>query len=214
MERMKPSTAAVIGDLVGSRAARDRAGLHRRLATVLDGANRHFHPVSAFRVTAGDEFQARFATVGEALRATFWLRLELHPDADLRHGIGWGPVEVLGDDPPVEDGPAWWAARAAIEHVAGEARRAQRQLRTAYRLAEGYDGPAPDAVNAALVCRDHVVGSSSARSLRLLRGLLAGTSQTALARDEGISASAVSQRLRKDGLAAVLAADELLGGVR
>jgi hypothetical protein len=76
------------------------------------------------------------------------------------------------------------------------------------------DGPDPDAVNAALMCRDQMVGSVSQRSLRLLRGTLDGRTQAELATDEGISASAVSQRVRHDGLAVVLAADELLRRVR
>lgn len=206
--------ATLLGDLVASRTAADRAGLHHHLARLLETANQRLEPVAPFRITVGDEFQARFATVGEALRATLWLRLALQPHSDLRHGVGWGPVEVLGDDPPVEDGPGWWAARAAIEAVKSEAARpATRRLRTAYRLAEGYAGPDPAAVNAALVCRDHVVGSASARSSRLLWGTLEGRSQAALAEQEGISPSAVSQRMRHDGLAAVLVADELLGGV-
>jgi hypothetical protein len=67
------------------------------------------------------------------------------------------------------------------------------------------------AVNAALLCRDHLVGSLSDRSLRLLRGLMdPHTTQGRLAAAEGISASAVSQRVRTDGLGVVLAAHELL----
>jgi hypothetical protein len=86
-------------------------------------------------------------------------------------------------------------------------------LRTAYRRAEETDGPEPGAVNAALICRDQMIGSVSERSLRLLRGVLDGSSQAELAAAEGISASAVSQRMRNDGLAVVVAADELLRGV-
>src|SRR5690606_39623358 len=48
------------------------------------------------------------------------------------------------------------------------------------------------------------------RALRLLRGLLAGRTQAELAEDEGISPSAVSQRVRNDGLAVIVAADEML----
>ena len=45
-------------------------------------------------------------------------------------------------------------------------------VRTAYRNAADDDGPDANAVNAALLCRDHLLGSVHARSLRLLRGLL------------------------------------------
>ena len=136
------------------------------------------------------------------------------PRREVRHGVGWGAVAVLADEPRVEDGPGWWAAREAIDAVKTEAARARtRLLRTAYRRAEQTDGPDPGPVNAALMCRDHLIGSASDRSLRLLRGTVDGLSQAQLADEEGISASAVSQRMRNDGLAVILAADDLLGGV-
>jgi hypothetical protein len=213
---MKPGdpVATVIGDAVRSRAAVDRSGLHARLTSVLGRANELLRPVVPLRITVGDEFQGCFGSVGEALHASLWLRLHLAP-AQLRHGLGWGSVAVLADEPRVEDGPGWWAARDAIDAVKADARRAgTRLLRTAYRRAEGTGGPDPDAVNAALMCRDQMVGSVSPRSLRLLRGVVDGRSQAELAEEEGISPSAVSQRMRNDGLAVVVAADELLGGLR
>jgi hypothetical protein len=143
-----------------------------------------------------------------------WLRLHLAPE-QLRHGVGWGSVAVLADEPRVEDGPGWWAARDAIESVKGDATRAgTRLLRTAFRRAAETDGPDPAPVNAALMCRDQLLGSVSERSLRLLRGTLDGRTQAELASVEGVSASAVSQRMRHDGLVVVVAADELLRGVR
>ena len=48
----------------------------------------------------------------------------------------------------------------------------------------------------------------------MLRGTLAGRTQAELAEDEGISASAVSQRVRHDGLAVIAATDELMRIVR
>jgi len=217
---MKPesSVATVIGDVVQSRTSPDRTALHAGLVALLVQANAALEPVVPLRITVGDEFQGCFSAVGEALHATLWLRLQLAPQAELRHGVGWGRVDVLADNPRVEDGPGWWAARAAIESVKLEAgRAATRHLRTAYRRADegdGTDGPDPDPVNAALMCRDQMVGSVSERSLRLLRGTIAGRSQAELAEDEAISASAVSQRVRNDGLAVIVAAGELLRRVR
>ena len=207
----EPSVATVIGDVVRSRAAADRPALHARLASLLEDANAELEPVVPLRITVGDEYQGCFGTVGDALHAALWLRVQLAPQADLRHGVGWGSVAVLADSPRIEDGPGWWAARAAIESVKLEAARpATRQVRTAYRRAEDTEGPEPDAVNAALMCRDQMIGSVSERSIRLLRGTLAGRTQAELAEDEEISASAVSQRVRNDGLAVIAMTDELL----
>ena len=206
--------ATLIGDVVGSRTSVDRPALHEQLVATLAEANSRLRPVVPLRITVADEFQGCFATVGEAVHASLWLRLRLAP-VQLRHGLGWGEVAVLTEEPRVEDGPGWWVARAAIEAVKADASKAgTRLLRTAYRLAGETDGPDPGAVNAALICRDQMIGSVSERSLRLLRGVLDGDSQAELAEAEGISASAVSQRVRNDGLAMVVAADELLRGVR
>jgi hypothetical protein len=217
--------ATVLGDVIGSRGFRDRRDLHSRLVGRLDELNELLRAeeretgvsilVSPLRVTAGDEYQGTFTTVGGALRTTGWLRLALMPDIDVRHGLGWGPVEILDDEPRVEDGPGWWVARAAVVAVEEEATRAgHRRRRTAYRCAEGYEGPDPDAVNAALVLRDELIGGLSDRSLGVLRGLLSGRTQREIADKHGVSPSAVSQRVRNDGLAALVASERLLGGLR
>ena len=60
--------------------------------------------------------------------------------------------------------------------------------------------------------RDEIVGGLSARSLSVLRGLLDGRTQREIADELGISPSAVSQRVRADGLGGVLIADEMMKG--
>lgn len=207
-------TATLIGDVVASRQAGERAVLHDRLVDLLATINESFHPSTPLRFTVGDEFQGAFATVGLALQASLRLRLGLLPDHDVRHGLGWGEVTVLQEEPRVEDGPGWWAARDAI-HVVQEAQehRGTRYRRTAFRAADEAGGPDEDLVDAALDLRDAAVGGLSPRSLSVLRGLLAGRTQRELAGSLGISASAVSQRVRADGLSALVAADLRLGRV-
>lgn len=225
MSRMKASPSwVVIGDLVGSRRAADRLATHQRLATVLHEVNATLaaagQEVDPLRITAGDEFQGTVASLGAAVTASLRLRAGLLPDADVRTGIGFGDVTVLQEEPRVEDGPGWWAARAAITRVEAEAERAALHgLRTLYVVAPeaervGAPGGPPDPapVNAALMVRDHTVSRLSSRSLSVLRGLLAGRTQKDIARELGVSPSAVSQRVRSDGLAVLVAADELMGG--
>ncbi len=208
----EPSTAALIGDVVASRGVDDRSALHEALTATLEATNRELVPAVPLRITVGDEYQGCFATVGGALRAALRLRLALQPDVDVRHGVGWGPVSVLSEEPRVEDGPGWWAARAAIETVhAAEARAASRGLRTAYERAGGSPGPDPAAVNAALVARDQLLAGVGEQSLSVVSGMLRGVSQRRIAAELGVSASAVSQRIRRDGLAAVVRVDELFG---
>lgn len=206
------TSTTLIGDLIGSRGSDDRQGLHARFERALAEVNELFDPPTPMRMQVGDEYQGVFSTLGDALSASLLVRLALHPEGDIRHGIGRGDVEVLGTSPRVEDGPGWWAARAAVERVVeSEARAARRTLRTAFVAAD----PDPDVplVNASLLLRDELVTGLSDRSVSVLRGLLAGKTQRDLAEELGISPSAVSQRVRADGLGTILAAHELLGGI-
>lgn len=214
MEPMKSSASrcTLIGDIVGSRGSVDRADLHRAVEAALRQVDDAVPSLTGLRVTVGDEFQGSYATLGEALDAGLRVRLALLPDVDTRVGIGRGSVTTLDPDRGIEDGPGWWAARSAVEAAEeAAAKPATRHVRTALRVAASEDDTAVDAVNAALLCRDHLVGSCSERSIRLLRGLMQPhTTQGDLATLEGISPSAVSQRVRADGLGAVLAAHDLL----
>lgn len=202
--------ATLIGDVVASRRSPDRAALHRSVIAALREARDD--AVDPPALTVGDEFQGTYRSVGAAIDATLAIRLAVEPTVDIRFGIGWGTVTVLDDR--IQDGPGWWAAREAIEWTA----EAQRQptmslLRTAFRNATP-EGPDANAVNAALICRDQLLGSLDERSRRLLRGLLAGRTKKDLATMEGISASAVSQRSVRDGLDVLVAASTALRGIR
>ncbi|SBS74976.1 conserved hypothetical protein [uncultured Mycobacterium sp.] len=198
--------AALIGDVVDSRHASDRGQLHRRMTEALADTPLAF--------TVGDEFQGSYPTLGEALDAALAVRLAVAPEIDVRFGIGWGEVTVLDAGTGIQDGPGWWSAREAIEWTAAAQQQpALATVRTAYRR-NGDTGPDPDAVNAALLCRDHLLGSMDARSLRLLRGLLDHKTKKELAAMEGISASAVSQRTARDGLDLLVLASEQLRALR
>ena len=175
MRQMKsdPSSglrATLIGDVVGSRTVADRAGAHRMLNKALrDVADEAVDP-PAF--TVGDEFQGAYTTVGLAIDAALSLRLAVAPEIDVRFGIGWGAVTMLDEAAGIQDGPGWWAAREAIEWTAS----AQRQpglalVRTSFRGAAGSRTDV-DAINAALICRDHLLGSLDDRSTRIVKALL------------------------------------------
>lgn len=207
--------ATLIGDVVGSRRAADRGAVHRALTAAVAAVNDELGPRTPLRITIGDEYQGAFDTLGEALRATLRLYVGLGLDGvDIRHGLGWGEVGLLTAEPRVEDGPGWWAAREAIDAVeAAQRQAASRHLRTAYRLVQGGDGPDPAAVNAALVARDQLLDGVDGRGLSVLSGMLAGMSQGEISTRLGISASAVSQRVRRGGIATLLRVDQLLGQV-
>src|SRR5215471_720486 len=162
--------ATVIGDVVGSRRARDRPALHRRVATALRQVAGGAIDPPAF--TVGDEFQGSYGTLGAAIDAALTVRLSLAPETDVRFGIGWGTVAILDAEAGIQDGPGWWMARAAIQQTAD----AQRQpgftlVRTTFR-ADDDTRTDVAAVTAALICRDHLLGSLDERSVRIVRGLM------------------------------------------
>ena len=213
MKRLASSglRATVIGDVVGSRQVADRSAQHHLLNAALREIAEGAIDPPAF--TVGDEFQGSYPTVGLAIDAALSLRLAVSPRIDVRFGIGWGAVMVLDADAGIQDGPGWWAAREAIEWTAS----AQRQpglalVRTSFRV-NGEDRPDTDAINAALLCRDHLLGSLDERSLRILKGLLSSHTKKDIAAAEGISASAVSQRAGRDGLDLIVLASQYLRGV-
>lgn len=208
MKLKSSSRATLIGDVVGSRTVADRAGAHRSLNQALrDVAGSAIDP-PAF--TVGDEFQGAFTTVGLAIEAALSVRLAVAPDIDVRFGIGWGTVTMLDETAGIQDGPGWWAAREAIEWTAS----AQRQpgltlVRTSFRVS-GETRSDSDAVNAALICRDHLLGSLDDRSTRIVKALLNNQTKKDIAASEGISPSAVSQRSGRDGLDLIVLASEYL----
>ncbi|KRE37871.1 hypothetical protein ASG73_09640 [Janibacter sp. Soil728] len=191
--------ATLIGDVVGSRSAVDRGRLHARLEEVIARVNEITHPVHPVRITVGDEFQGAWERRGQATHAALLLRTGLLPEVETRYGLSYGEVTSLSADGSVQDGPGWWQAREAITMAKGaeaSARADGRVVRTRWRE----DSPVGLVLDVALQHRDLLVDDLDDRSRRLLRGLLAGTSQKDLAQAEEISPTAVSRRVHRDAL--------------
>lgn len=210
MSVLKPLPAVVlIGDVIASRTVADRPALHTSLTQALRTVNSRWG--TDLRITVGDEYQGTVPTLGVATAMALALRLQLLPAYDVRHGIARGQTSVLDAGTQIEDGPGWWAARDAIEAAEQRAEHAiTRSSRTAYR---SVDPTEPiGAVEAALLARDELVGRLDERSLSVLRGLMASRTQRELAEEEGVSASAISQRIRRDGIGVVVSMSEWLEG--
>lgn len=215
---MSSTHVALIGDLVGSREHVSRSAVQQALLAALEVVNAHVAAEQPLEPTIGDELQGVLATPADALRATLLLRLALPAGMDVRCGLGVGRIEVVGRSAYglTQDGPAWWSAREAVDSVKRREKRVPA-LRT--WLADPDPDPTTSTeqpmtqtrlLNAYLLCRDQVVGGLDGRGRRLALGLLDRRTHAELAEAEGISASAVSQRVRRDGLAALVAsADEV-----
>lgn len=199
-------SVAVIADIVGSRTAPDRAAIQRAIDDTVIRVERD-HPFAEQVLTPvlGDELQGTYPTLEAAMASLLLLRLALPDGIECRYGIGVGTMGLIpsrsGD---LAEGPAWWAAREAIESVAADQRRAIPGARTRVSAADGEDARAVRLANAYLFARDHVVGEMTGRARRLAYGRIGGQTQAQLAEAEGISQSAVSQALAAAGVAALI----------
>jgi hypothetical protein len=206
--------ATLIGDLVGSRAAGSRAELQQGLNQVLRRVNEQFQPLQPLEPTVGDEFQGAFDSAVLATRASLMVRLHLlkEQEVDSRFGLGFGKVTVFESRAPIsQDGPGWWAARAAIERAAELAQVGRTEFVRTYFESSGREAELPRsevvALNAFLLCRDAIVAQMKPRSRRLLLGVIMNRPQADLASEERISQSAVSQNLATSGAYAIKAAE-------
>ncbi|HWL37165.1 MAG TPA: SatD family protein [Frankiaceae bacterium] len=215
---------AVIGDLVGSRRAVDRAALQQTLRAALLLANVTWTAADPLTPTVGDEFQGTYDNLMAALDATLLVRVSMPPPFDVRFGIGIGAVTWVDDEPGGafrrQDGQAWWLARDAIDHVAGGARRRHVPSTLRTWVAAAAPDDVPDgrtrsdveipldqriaAINAFLTTRDHLVSGMDARDRRILQRLLVGWQVQEIAEAEEVSPSAVSQRVQRSGAGAIM----------
>ncbi|MHA6525834.1 SatD family protein [Tessaracoccus sp. G1721] len=209
MSAMKAGpVVALLVDIVASRSA-PRDLLHADVLRALDAVNAAVAPVDALRPTVGDELQAVYRTLGEALTAGFTLRLELAPRWEARCGIGGGELVVVDEARGIQDGSAWWLAREAIDWVRAQATRpGYEAVRTAVRD-ERPEATAPADALSRLV-DVHLAGLRPG-ALATLRGMLDGLDNAEIAEREGISASANSQRVRNNGLRPLADAMRALG---
>jgi hypothetical protein len=207
--------AAVIGDLVASRRVADRAALQERLETVLREASRSTAAVQAFAPTLGDEFQGVFASLPLALRAALEVRFALGGGVEIRFGIGWGriPVSRRRRSPFAQDGPAWWAARAALDRV----REAEKGIRrpSGWRMGFAAESELPEGpyLEALTIALDALIFRFRDADRTIALGLLRGEPQKSIARRLRVTPSAVAQRASAKGLHSIRELLEVLGAV-
>lgn len=116
----KARCIAIIGDIISSRAlGSQRSNAQKRLFLILDEINKNYRNaiISAFTVTAGDEFQGLLRQA-DLIPDLIW-DLETHLKYPIRLGIGCGRLSTpLQSSAIGMDGPVWHAARDAIKESA------------------------------------------------------------------------------------------------
>lgn len=202
MQQPSSWVAALIGDMVGSRLKPDRIELQRQMETVFAETDRVIGGDPTF--TIGDEFQARYPSLGEAVEASLQLHLRSFGVIKLRIGIGWG--ELVAEDPARspfgQDGPCWWRARDGIESVDRSTKARGPELRTAIRTETSLD----PLLNGYVVLRDALLDGFDEVDAQIAIGLFHGLSQTELAGKLGLNKSSVSRRANTHGILALVEA--------
>lgn len=209
---------AVIADIVGSRTLTNRAEAQGIYEAALADASEGLVLLQAPAPTVGDEFQAVAYTLEDALLLTLRAQLLLPPQLQLRFGIGAGRIEEFSsgvhrqaparshgtDSAQLQDGSAWWAARAAINRAHDVQDSSNPFLRTWFMAHASVESAFPShcqtCINALLSLRDHAILKLSARHRRITAALLLGKTQVEIARAEKLSQQAISDFARGTGV--------------
>ena len=208
---------AVIADIVGSRTLTNRAEAQRIFEAALERASEGLALLQAPYPTVGDEFQAVAYTLEDALLLTLRAQLLLPPQLQLRFGIGAGRIEEFasgvhrqapargrgGEATSLQDGSAWWAARAAINRAHDVQDASNPFIRTWFMahasVEPEFSSHCQTCINAMLSLRDHSILKLSARHRRITASLLLGKTQVEIARVEKLSQQAISDFARGTG---------------
>ena len=196
---------AIIADIVQSRKLPRREEIQARLASCLERANRA-NPsslASKFTITLGDESQALFQSPLGLLKALDEISFGMYP-VRLRYGIGLGEITTV-IDPELSlgaDGPAYWNAREAIQHV----RRNDDYGRSNIHVVSGSEDEALALVNELLKATAVISASWRLTQVEVMRGLLAENiwtpkfDQANVARKLKISDSTLTRRMASSGI--------------
>lgn len=208
---------AIIADIVGSRTLTNRADAQRIFEAALERASEGLALLQAPYPTVGDEFQAVAYTLEDALLLTLRAQLLLPSQLQLRFGIGAGRIEEFtsgvhrqvpargrgAESAALQDGSAWWAARAAINRAHDVQDASNPFIRTwfmAHASVESeFNSHCQTCINAMLSLRDHSILKLSARHRRITASLLLGKTQVEIARAEKLSQQAISDFARGTG---------------
>ena len=208
---------AVIADIVGSRTLTNRADAQRTFEAALERASEGLALLQAPYPTVGDEFQAVAYTLEDALLLTLRAQLLLPSQLQLRFGIGAGRIEEFAsgahrqvpargrgaESAALQDGSAWWAARAAINRAHDVQDASNPFIRTWFMahasIESEFSSHCQTCINAMLSLRDHSILKLSARHRRITASLLLGKTQVEIARAEKLSQQAISDFARGTG---------------
>jgi len=111
---------AVIADIKGSKAIKNREQIQEKLKKILHNLNNKYstYIASKFTITLGDEFQGLLFNGMQILPIISEIEQEMYP-ISIRYGVGIGEITTI-IDPEIAigtDGPGYYKAREALEYL-------------------------------------------------------------------------------------------------
>lgn len=210
--RMISDRYALIVDIVRSRELADRAAAQQDVERAFGRAGERVPLEVPLWATVGDEFQAVATRLADAVWTAGVVRLLLPDGLDVRVGIGRGEIRDVAPGAtgvPIQDGSAWWAARAAIDEAHERAGAEAPYTRTWY-VSSTPDPEADALLTSQLVLRDRMLDAMTPVQRAYAGASALGQTQAEIAAAHGVTQPAVSQSLRRSGGAAVAASLRLL----
>lgn len=126
---------AIIGDIIASKEIQERGDIQEKLHYILNQINEIYdNDISAkFIITLGDEFQGLLKDNRNLLDIIKYIQKMMHP-VRLRFGIGIGEIstQIFHEAALGADGPAYYAARDAMEELREQERKFRKQAADIY----------------------------------------------------------------------------------
>lgn len=191
---------ALIGDIVDSKKIDDRYQVQKRLESCLHQLNAKYSDVviSKMSITLGDEFQGLLTLDAPLFQIIDSINMAMKPH-QIRFGLGLGTI--LTDINPEQsigaDGPAYWYARKALQHIHQKNDYGNTQIAVDF---EGNHNV--EVINSLIASSEAIKSSWRASQEVLLQKLLENNryhesfDQQALARALDLDTSALSKRLK------------------
>lgn len=194
---------AIIGDIIDSKGIKERNEIQIKLNKLLDNINTDYkkYIVSKWTITLGDEFQVLLKPNLEVFKMLDYISYKMYP-VKIRFGIGLG--EILTDinykKSIGSDGPAYWRARQAIELIHENDNYGNS------KISFNSEGEDDDLINNLIHYTDWMKENWTTTQMQILDTLLKKDiysydfKQKDLAKDIGISESAMSRRISSSGI--------------
>ncbi len=204
---------AIIGDIIDSRNIKKRSEIQIKLNKVLANVNKDYkeYLVSKWTITLGDEFQVLLKPNLEVFKMLDYISYKMYP-VKIRFGIGLGVIStnINYEKSLGSDGPAYWRARAAIEFVHENDNYGNSKI--SFNSGNKDD----DIINNLIYYTDWMKENWTTTQREVLDTLLKRNiynddfKQKDLAKDIGISESAMSRRISSSGIRLYLSSRKII----